>query len=51
MLIFEYTDNPFYIDTRYNDNIRNNDVLTVNKPSLKRLKLVTNSARSLCLIP
>ena len=30
------TDNPFYIDTRYNDKIRYNDDLTVTKPSLKR---------------
>ena len=30
------TDNPLYTDTRYNDNIRYNDKLTVTKTSLKR---------------
>ena len=30
------TDNPLYTDTRYNDKIRYNDILTVTQPSLKR---------------
>ena len=30
------TDNPLYIDTRYNDKIRYNDNLTVTKLSLER---------------
>ena len=32
----EYTDNPLYTDTRYNDKIHYNDNLTVTKPLLKR---------------
>ena len=30
------TDNPFYVDTRYNDKIRYNDNLVVTNSSLKR---------------
>ena len=46
--------NPFYTDTRYNDNIRyNNNVrnLTGTKPSLKRRESIRNTARILDLIP
>ena len=36
IILYYITDNPLYTDTRYNDEIRNNDNLTVTKPLLKR---------------
>ena len=46
-LPYLYADNPLCNDTRYNDKIRYNDNLTVAKPLLKRLQVVTNYARIL----
>ena len=36
IICFRNTDNPLFTNTRYNDDIRYNDNLTVKKPSLKR---------------
>ena len=41
------TDNPLHTDTRYNDEIRDNDNSNVMKPSLMRLQLIRNYARTL----
>ena len=44
---FLSTVNPRYTDTRYNDKIRDNYILNVTKPSLKRSQLMRNYALTL----
>ena len=50
IIIIIITNNTLYTETRYNDKIRYNDNLTVTKPSLKMLQLVTKYVRILYLI-